>query len=111
MTSCLPHFGESCGIHVHWYFTKAVAEILCTRNIVVSHENEPRCIEWENAARRLNLNVRTTDPGEHSLLTPDQDRAIMEGRNLAEMEETLFTLFPDRLHAALKRVISSSNTR
>ena len=110
MTSCPPHFGESCGIHVHWYFTKAVADILCTSNIVVSHEEEPRCIEWEKAASRLNLNVRTSDPDEHSLLTHAQERAIMDGTNLAEMKESLFILFPERLHAALKRVISSPNT-
>lgn len=113
MTSCPPHFGESCEIHVHWYFTKAVADILCTTNIVVSREEEPHCIEWVNAASRLNLNVRTTDPatdpGDHANLSHEQERAIMNGTNLVEMKESLFTLFPARLHAELKRVISKSS--
>ena len=71
---------------MHWYFTKAVADFLCTSNIVVSHEDEPLCVDWANEANRLELNVCTTDPDEHSLLTNEEHDAMIKGTSFGDMK-------------------------
>ena len=95
---------------MHWYFVGAVCDFLGTSNVVVSHEEEPRCVEWVEEAKRLNIYVGRDDPGEHSLLTPSQYEAGFNAKDFAGMKTTLFGLFSSDLHAALSRIVSAPNT-
>ena len=110
MISCLPLFGEPSGIHVHWYFVGAVCDFLGTSNVVVSHEEEPRCVEWVEEAKSLDIYACTRDPDEHGLMTSTQYEAAFTAKGFAGMETTLFDLFPSDLHAALRRIVSAPNT-
>ena len=105
MISCLPLFGEPSGIHVHWYFVGAVCDFLGTSNVVVSHEEEPRCVEWVEEAKSLHIYAGKDDPSEHGLLTPSQWDVASNAKDLAGMKTALFGLFSSDLHEALGRIL------
>ena len=89
---------------MHWYFTKAVCKFLCTKDVVVSYEPEPRCDEWVRVAKSLDIYADTCDPCER-LLTDAQYEAAFSAKDFAGMKTTLFALFPSGLHAALSSIV------
>ena len=80
-----------------------------SRQILVSSDSSQPAFEWIDAVKRLGIDVFDTDPFPAVDISNDDSEKILAANELSSMPESIYKLFPDSLHANLRKMVSVSD--
>ena len=91
------------------YLIKAATKFTKNQEILVSSDSSQASFEWIDAVKRQGIEVFDTDPFPEVDFSSDDSRKILAATERSSMPESIYQLFPDPLHASLRRMVSVSD--